>query len=485
MEGKFTGIVTTVIQDAAKPYAFIGLHTVRMLDGSIPTMLREMTIYDLFIHSDDCAAPLQEGMELRFEIHPDERRGEGHYRAKSAVETDKNKLDQLSKGGIELALQGYDGGRFIEHSSVLATWCISAALAAKVKEKTMGGKTVQLLLIQGHDSSSVGGFWYTERRQLIDLAAPMVHLSFNRPGLHRVFALIVWADTPNDLVNLYLSTSGSRYKTTVVSNEGISISLEEKPDARYSDERKIHFFGSGYIQAELPKTLFASPPWDWNWVNWMFSSKPRDQCAFRRRRFVAYTFQPLLAIPILYFVLALLWVLRLLIVAALLSVGKRGIDFDSIRRFRYPVKSIWRYVDGSVFKLKTKRTSVSLPLAISPAALLVCAFIATALVLFDRLGFYDWVRLFAYTFGGGLFVCVVVSLFQVWDASMDKRARELARKALEDERKRRALEAEAARLICSATGPKTPDVWQLPFGPRTVRFYAIALKQMVCRNYAG
>lgn len=77
----YIGRVVTHIAD--KGFAFIGIASVIRDNGEAHGLA---TTDDIFVHMDDCAAPLKVGLELAFKVIPNATRGNGHLRASGAIE---------------------------------------------------------------------------------------------------------------------------------------------------------------------------------------------------------------------------------------------------------------------------------------------------------------------------------------------------------------------------------------------------------------
>jgi len=65
----------------AESYGFITIGSVSKADGSEHGLA---TTHDIFIHQDECAAPLQVGLDLMFQVVPDQVRGVSFFRAHTA-----------------------------------------------------------------------------------------------------------------------------------------------------------------------------------------------------------------------------------------------------------------------------------------------------------------------------------------------------------------------------------------------------------------
>src|SRR3989344_6455724 len=84
-------------------YGFIDLPSVTKDDGDLANI---ETTQDIFVHTDQLDGPLRHGMEVFFNVSPDEKRGGDALRACQAFETPSSGLAFLGLGGIQLNLQG-------------------------------------------------------------------------------------------------------------------------------------------------------------------------------------------------------------------------------------------------------------------------------------------------------------------------------------------------------------------------------------------
>ena len=86
--------------------------------------------------------------------------------------------------------------------------------------------------------------------------------------------------------------------------------------------------GMNSVQVEVDHKLFAKEPnrFEKWWVNFWFFSNPVDQCAFRRRRILAYSLQPIVVIP--YFLIKTLW--RIFVALLMLIWVKKNIGWSAI-----------------------------------------------------------------------------------------------------------------------------------------------------------
>lgn len=111
------------------------------------------------------------------------------------------------------------------------------------------------------------------------------------------------------------------------------------------------FLGKTMIEVNVGKEFFAPKPatWEEKWVNLWFDSKPKNQCAFKKRRILAYSVQP----PLIVLWLVLTTILRSIIVAVLTLGGYRNVGYASVL---HP----WRDSLGEAFGFSSIGNSVFL-----------------------------------------------------------------------------------------------------------------------------
>lgn len=449
-------------------WGWVTLPSVTMEDGS-PHDLN--TKLDIFIHRSDCDVDLQIGMVVKFTVVPDEKRGGDALRVGWAGESMRSKLERFAKGGVELSVQGLNNSRTLESSSVFVSWCVSADLAHKIKVERTSLKIVRFLFVHWpigkHEDSK------HEKRQLIDPADSMATIAFDSPGVHRLAVLVVFGESEYKLKDEYLRLKKGAYETDVISSDESGTVL------------KWNSLGSGCVEVEVPDGLFARKPVDWDWVNAFFKEPPRDQCQLRRRRLFAYTLQPIIALVagiITGIWGALRWLCSLITVAILLLCGVRGMSYEPLR---HPL-DLWFidvWMDGNlkrtVFIPEIAGKKVPFLLVASPPVLLTASLISSFTTDAP-------LRSMAFAYEFGTFMAAAAVLFGIitaialWWQGIDWDAVKAKRRIQEREQ----MEEEMRVLVCTA-GPRIADPWQLPFRPKTFRFYAAALKQKVCRGFAA
>ena len=178
--------------------------------------------------------------------------------------------------------------------------------------------------------------------------------------------------------------------------------------------------------------------------------------------------------------IAFKWLVSFVCVVGLLSVGMRGINYAPLRHpHRLPPEDVWEDIkDRPAYIPVVMGRHIPLPLAVSPLSLI---FVALVTQLVFRIPFWElawWIY-----FGKMMLVAValfgLVTIGVIWSESVNWDRKKQER--LEAERLRRATQVD--EMICTATGPQAPDVWQLPIGPKTIRFYGLALKRVICKGF--
>ncbi len=241
--------------------------------------------------------------------------------------------------------------------------------------------------------------------------------------------------------------------------------------------------GSGSLDVGVPDELFAEKPFDERWVNALLGSPVVDQCSYRQRRIFAYTLQPIvfLAIGVLFVFIAL-W--RLAVIAFALSVGLRNIDFKVALNRHARSRDITYDTQGSVFVWDIRGFKFFLPLAVSPLVLLIVGVVALIPIGEGTTVNPElWLRVVilyeiavAIAFAIAQIVGLGLQVFYNFMMSYDTSER--------DRQKKQRESAAIDELICNATSPNRPDIFEMPFSTKYIPFYALAIKQKVCRSFS-
>lgn len=465
-------------------YGWIGISTVTKSDGSPHDLT---TSEDIFLSSMNCTVPLRVGLEVEFAVRSDERRGGDTFLALGASERADVRLKRLAEGGIELHIEGQDGGTSLAYSSALVSWCFPSDTIEKIRGHRLQGRET-MLLITHWSLDHRRPVEYKEKRQLVKITDPFCAISFNRPVTHRIIALVVTGNE-NNLRDHYLKRSYGTYDTSVITNDGCGILLDSKSQ----------YLASGVIDIEVPKEVFVKKPRDWEWVNRYFGDLPHDhndQCTFGKRRLFAYSFQPIWELikgvvhgTVLLANITFFLVLTLI----LLSVGMRNINFAPLcHPTKYDVNTIGNGLRRSIFIPIIRGYYVVLPLIISPLILLMCGYSAW---FFSDGGFgsLNWWKYFGLILLLPFIVLSVLNLLIIAGKRGQKRIREEegADKVKETKQgvslspaQQERIRSEMDALLCSGENSHQPDIRRLPFRPRTIRFHVLALKQRVCRTFS-
>ncbi len=232
-------------------------------------------------------------------------------------------------------------------ATVPIRWCVSREVLADLNSR--GVKRPYLFLTITHGDREVD-------RLLISLEQVMEYVQFHKAGTHTIRGIIVWG--PNEdsfdfaLCNNLLDNSRrDAYLEKIYSYSGeLSLSLLRGAIWRIDRIKAGCIDAVAEIDVNVGAEYFSSEPsrlekW---WVNLWFESKPRDQCQFRRRRFVAYTIQPLIVLA---------WVLWMFLIRAVfagfsLFLGMRGVKLAPlVHPFRNKTRNVYPRLDeGNYFE---------------------------------------------------------------------------------------------------------------------------------------
>lgn len=460
-------------------YAWIT--AVQGFDGKPHDLDFEKDIYAHILDWEKVGRQMRDGREVEFSVRSDERRGGKTLRAYDITPvSDECSLFRLMNGGITLSLQSGGANHVLESPNAFMSWCLSKDLLGKIKERVATKGEVAQLLVIVTKSGDFSEHLSVSRRKLVNLNDPMTMIDFRSSGENRVTAAVVFGDSEKDIRRRFLSLDCGFYKSTVMGSEGTFIA-------------SYYVTGSGCVDVDVPEELFAKEPFDWDWVNRFFESKPRDQCAFRRRRLFAYTVQPfVVSVVALSEILygALRWAASFVVAVALLSVGMRGLNWKPLLHpMDHAPTKVLTSRSKSIFNVKAGELELPIFFVFSPLFLsgIVAAVIAVSLRIPSLVVSMIFVMSVAFC---GLFA---LTLGSVWNAFATRKhnnrpswmQRRLEKARQKQEWHAKQVVAELDALACSGEGRSVPSVTELPFTPKTIRFYAAALKQKVCRGYAN
>lgn len=372
----------------------------------------------------------------------------------------------------------------VPHSAtVLVQWCITEDERNSLIDHSAQQPLILFVLADpdGHE----------DRRELYSLEREATHLAFHRGGEQVLHAQVVWSADSEKLRKYFLSKKNSWYANTVI--EG------RKRLQSYTFDTDVQVLESASATVNVDHAFFAPPPrpWEEKWVNLWFEQPPRDQCQFRRRRFVAYSIQPpAIAVWIIFMVM-----LRTIIFGIRLFGGMRLNDWRPIvHPLRDRISDMWGTdfgAGGSIFT-EDEKGNPRQPLLVifSPAVWLVSLIVSFALIasLADFTGIeLTWKSLAIATTLGAIMItalwCVInfgkyigrslASEVKVMESNKEEREREQRRT------NRIALERRLQPLVCiphqetnGIPGHSAP-----PHVRPTIRLYFERAKAKLCKPF--
>jgi hypothetical protein len=464
---------------------------------------------DIYVRVADRS--LRKGMELVFGLIDDLERDEGCYRAFDAKETSASRYDGMANAGVTLGTPSSE----VQDSTTFMSFCVLPSGLAKIREAMLEKKTVAaLLMVQYRLTDDEEHPTQDEKRSLVKLDATVpTMLSFNSSGKHRIVALVVTADNWSGLNDYYLSTSGGKYKTSIISHQGDCL------------HEHAYSLCSGSVDLVVPAEIFAPRPSYYGWVNAYFKKPPKDECRmwWRHKAICVLQFVRIPWIAVKSFVKFMPATIGAL---ALFCVGMRGIAFWAFAKHPYttPVGYVWENLEGSRFWQEKNGKDFILPFVFSPALWILVLVAALYIYGFGEKGTSGVVHLAMspqelLTAVGtlamyivGIVATVAAVLFWAegvaWTAKFTKlgkaiearreRRKEARRKAFREKEeqlarereareqlRRQRVELEVRNLMCATTGPVSTDVSALPYSPKTIYLKFFDWKRKRCRNFSA
>jgi len=254
----------------------------------------------------------------------------------------------------------------VQNPTIFLGWCLEKNEIEEFKRR--GAKNPCVLL------SVVNDYGETDR-YVVPLEEGATYIQLRRPGKNRILATVVWRDDGNiSRIKNELLSQRVLYEVEVLDYLKENFLGKEDYSGNYMLTRDIARLSSqSEIKVIVPKNIFAKKPpkLEWWWVNLWFEKEPRDQCQYRRRRFIAYTIQP----PIVFLWVVLITFFRFLAAFVLLFCGLRNVNLKPIiHPFEYSSSDIWYYVEknDSIFlRTKTGKPRHWLFLFFSPPIILI------------------------------------------------------------------------------------------------------------------
>lgn len=311
-------------------------------------------------------------------------------------------------------------------------------------------------------------------RKLIPLDQMIEYVEFRRPGPHRVLGVIVWPDYDSNVLELkkyFLQEySAYNYRHRVLDYDTKQFFLHGS-NLRYLPE-------TAELAVVVADKLFPKEPpaWEQRWVNFWFETEAKDPCHTIRRRFLAYSIQPI-AVP--------LWIgisvasRFLTALGAVLLLGMRGVDFGAILHpFRDDFKDVYFDANSIFFwdkEGKERPTAYGAFIPIIPLLVFSALFLSPLTINFIWKAFVTLILV------GG----VSAFFYMFLDRSQSEEKRRL-RKEWEEQEQKAAEEKmnEALQLIACENTTPSATLGALPKSHQTLYLRFKDIKAKRCRPYA-
>lgn len=232
----------------------------------------------------------------------------------------------------------------VQNATIPVRWCADKETLDKLKELGVVNPYILIVVVKNKREIS---------RQIAPLDHLVEYVKFESLGENKIFATIIWSDKgKKGLWKRFLRKDDGNYRTDVL----------YFGDYGDFDKNLSNTLDFAEVNVMIPTELFADyPEWEKKWVNLWFSTRPKDQCHYRRRRIMAYTIQPPAVFLYLLFVEILpRWIITILLVSL-------GFWFDfkdswnpkkwrPLWNFR-PLFRPWKYGFKDLFSVYFKETS--------------------------------------------------------------------------------------------------------------------------------
>ncbi|MEK7151164.1 MAG: hypothetical protein AAB784_00415 [Patescibacteria group bacterium] len=359
-------------------------------------------------------------------------------------------------------------------------WCVDKNTIDKLAELKIQEAYVLFVIAQDND-----GVFKEVEQKIVPLKQAMEYIEFHRPGKHRIFACLVWNNphgkqyTKSDLA-LYFS----KQRMFNPYSGDFTVPSFNYPDHEFRSHPEN--FGYGSVDVVVPAGYFAKEPpaWEKWWVNLWYESKPKNQCYFRKRRFIAYSIQP----PIVLGFILIKTFIALLQIIGLLLIGTRGIKFEAlIHPFRYSTGDCAPEETSSIFITDSsgkKRNPVFF--LFMPAVQLTILFLVGLLkLMFGRLIGLNMDDTLYWLLAIDLIIVVMV--FAINWASVLKKLfpdETMEQSLAKQELKIKQIKNEYQDIVCTGN-TLAPQISSLPARRQTVYLKFQQLKSKVCLPFAS
>lgn len=232
--------------------------------------------------------------------------------------------------GVELVLNG--GKKEMDAATIPIRWFFSDEVIAKNPKRLIFFEQNKREA-KSYEAGNLG------RRYVCDVSLGVMFIQLFSPGYHRIMVMLIDDERSP---SAFLKTTGNDHYE-------ISAPWASAEDNDWLENANI--LAAAVVEFVVPKELFAKEPETrfekivWKWVNlWYKKQKPRDECEYRGRKFLAFTLKP---------VLGLLWLLWFLIRKPFAAVfGSLYLIITSVAVFfigfrpSTPWSGFWNYLRG-------------------------------------------------------------------------------------------------------------------------------------------
>jgi len=168
------------------------------------------------------------------------------------------------------------------------------------------------------------------RRYACRVEDAVKYLQMLSPGYHRLMVVVVGGSSNDNALEEVENLLNDEHYSCKDYTYSLSWSDVERGKKPREDAQII---AATIEEFEVPEELFAKKPETkrgkamWWWANFFFNKNPRDECAYRKRKIVAFTIQPFLATIVFFIAFGIggtIFALYVLLASlALLFVGYR------------------------------------------------------------------------------------------------------------------------------------------------------------------
>ncbi|MBX4210474.1 hypothetical protein KW783_00690 [Candidatus Parcubacteria bacterium] len=203
-------------------------------------------------------------------------------------------------------------------------WCVSKETYEILKAKLVKNPILYITVLKDREVVD---------RILTPVSAMMTYVQFHRKGKHTVRATIVWTggSVDDDFFkrDLLKRSNQHDYEFDLFNFDKKECTAELRQGRDYSARAYLGCIcENSEIDINVAEEFFAkeAPAWEKRWVNLWYEYAPRDQCQYRKRRFVAYSIQP----PLVLLWVTLVALIRAIWATVLFLIGMRGVKFSPI-----------------------------------------------------------------------------------------------------------------------------------------------------------